>query len=132
LGAVMYRMITGEPPQYQHGPLSEGNLESQLNAYRKLILNAPKADAHRKVIGVDSDLATIIDRCLEPSPSKRLPNPQAVLTAIDTWQLRRVRRPLLFLTGCGFGLLFLVMALIGTYVFWTSVNTAEKGVVGRS
>jgi hypothetical protein len=132
LGAVMYRMLTGEPPHYQSTPLSEGNLESQLAAYRKLILHAPKPDAHRKLFGVDAELATIIDRCLEPSPSKRYPNPQAVLTALDAWQLRRVRRPLLFLTGCGFGLLFLVMAAIGSYVFWTSVNTAEQGVVNRA
>ncbi len=72
------------------------------------------------------------NRCLEPSPSKRFPNPQAVLTAIDAWQLRRVRRPLLYLTGVGFALLFLVMVAVGTYVFWTSVHTAESGVVNRS
>jgi hypothetical protein len=132
LGAVMYRMLTGAPPHYQSKPLSEGNLEAQLTAYRKLILHAPKPAAHRKILGVDSELASIVDRCLEPSPSKRFPNPQAVLTAIDAWQLRRVRRPLLFLTGVGFGLLLLVMALVGAYVFWTSVNTAERGVTGRA
>jgi hypothetical protein len=132
LGAVMYRMLTGAPPHYQSAPLSEGNLEAQLAAYRKLILHAPKPDAHRKVLGVDAELASIIDRCLEPSPSKRYPNPQAVLGALDAWQLRRVRRPLLLLTGCGFGLLFLVMAAIGAYVFWTSVSTAERGVVNRA
>lgn len=132
LGAVMYCMLTGKPPHYQTGPLAEGNLEVQLAAYRKLILNAPKANAHHKVPGVDSGLATIIDRCLEPSPSKRFPNPQAVLSALDVWKLARVRRPLLFLTGWGFGVLLLVMAAVGTYVFWTSVTTAEEGVTGRA
>jgi hypothetical protein len=132
LGAVVYRMLTGAPPHYQSTALSDGNLEAQLAAYRKLILNAPKANGHRKILGVDAELASIVDRCLEPSPSKRFPNPQAVLTAIDAWQLRRVRRPLLYLSGIGFGLLFLVMAAIGAYVFWTSVSTAERGVTDRA
>src|SRR5262245_15124714 len=38
LGAVVYRMLTGAPPHYRSGPLSEGNMEAQLQAYRKLIL----------------------------------------------------------------------------------------------
>jgi eukaryotic-like serine/threonine-protein kinase len=132
LGAVMYRMLTGAPPHYQREPFSEGNLESQLAAYRKHILDAPKPKAHRKVLGVDAELASIVDRCLETSVSKRYQNPQAVLTALDAWQLRRTRRPLLLLTGLGFGLIFLVMALIGAYVFWTSVNTAEREVIHRA
>lgn len=132
LGAVVYRMLTGAPPHYQSAPLSEGNLEAQLLAYRKHILNAEKADGHRRILGVDAELASIVDRCLETSPSRRFPNPQAVLSAIDAWQLRRVRRPLLLLTGCGFGFLFLVMAAIGAYLFWTSVNTAEEGVTTRA
>lgn len=132
LGAVMYRMLTGKPPHYQPGPLSDGNLEAQLAAYRKLILNAPMPEAHHKLPGVDAELASIIDRCLEPSPSKRFANPQAVLGALDAWQLARVRRPLLFLTGWGFAVMLLAMAAVGAYVFWTSVNTAEHGVTGRA
>jgi hypothetical protein len=132
LGAVMYRMLTGEPPHYQTKPLSDGNLESQLVAYRKLILNAPKPDAHRKVPGVDAELASIVDRCLESSPSKRLPNPQAVVSALDAWSLRRVRRPVLLFTGIGFALLLLMMASVGSYLFRTSVNTARRGVIERA
>ena len=132
LGAVMYRMLTGEPPHYKAGPPSEGNLESQLTAYRKLILNAPRADGHRKVPGVDAELAAIIDRCLEPSPSKRLANPQAVVTALDAWSLRRVRRPVLIFTVIGFALLLLMMALVGQYLFRTSVGTARQGVIERA
>jgi hypothetical protein len=132
LGAVMYRMLTGEPPYYQSKPLSDGNLESQLVAYRKLILNAPKPSAHRKAAGVDAELASIIDRCLEPSASKRFANPQAVVTALDAWSLRRVRRPVLVFTGVGFLLLFLMMAAVGQYLFRTSVNTARDGVIDRT
>ena len=132
LGAVMYRMLTGAPPHYQSTPFSEGNLEAQLAAYRKHILNAPKPNGHRKILGVDPELATIIDRCLETSPSKRFANPQEVVSALDAWQLRRVRRPLLILSALGFSLLFIVLAINGAYVFWTSVNTAEHGVIDRA
>ena len=132
LGAVMYRMLTGAPPHYQSTPFTEGNLEAQLAAYRKHILNAPRPDAHREILGVDSELASIINRCLETSPSKRFANPQEVVSALDDWQLRRVRRPLLLLAAFGFSLLFLVMAINGAYVFWTSVNTAERGVIDRA
>ena len=132
LGAVMYRMLTGDPPHYQSTPFSEGNLEAQLAAYRKHILNAPKPNGHRKILGVDPELATIIDRCLETSPSKRFANPQEVVSALDAWQLRRVRRPLLILSALGFSLLFIVLAINGAYVFWTSVNTAEHGVIDRA
>jgi hypothetical protein len=132
LGAVMYRMLAGRPPYYRPGRLADGNLDAQLTAYRKLILTAPRPAAHREVPGVDAELAAIVDRCLEPSPSKRYPNPQAVVTALDAWQLYRVRRPLLRLTGCGFALLMGVLAAVGAYVFWTSVFTAERGLVGRA
>ena len=132
LGAVVYRMLAGEPPYYQAKPVSDGNLESQLVAYRKLILNAPRPDGHRKVPGMDAELASIIDRCLEPSPSKRFPNPQAVVTALDAWSLRRVRRPVLIFTFIGFALLLLMMASVGSYLFRTSVNTARRGMIERA
>ena len=132
LGAVMYRMLTGQPPHYQSKPLSSGNLEAQLAAYRKLILASPVPKLHRQIHGVNADLAGIIEKCLNPSPSKRFENPQAVVSALDAWQLRRVRRPILIFTGLGFALLLVMMAAIGTYVFRTSVETARRGVVDRS
>ncbi len=135
LGAVMYRMLVGEPPHRSDigaATITSGTLDEQLTAYRKLIVSASTPKAHRKVPGVDSGLTSIIDKCLEPSPAKRFPNPQAVLTALDAWSLRRTRRPILWLTGLIFALLFFVMAAIGAYVFWTSVNTAEREVIDRT
>ncbi|VTR99003.1 serine threonine protein kinase : Probable serine/threonine-protein kinase OS=Blastopirellula marina DSM 3645 GN=DSM3645_09987 PE=3 SV=1: Pkinase [Gemmata massiliana] len=135
LGAVMYRTLTGEPP-HRNEPgathVTTGTLDAQLAAYRKLIFSAPKPRAHRSVPGVDSGLAAIIDKCLEPSPSKRFANPQAVLAALDAWNLQRVRRPLLWVTGFTFVLLFCLMALLGQYLFRTTVNTAEHGVESRA
>ena len=43
-----------------------------------------------------------------------------------------MRRPILLLAGICFSLLFIVMAINGSYVFWTSVNTAERGVIARA
>lgn len=132
LGAVVYRMLTGAPPHYFPGKLADGGLEAQLAAYRKRILGSPKPAAHRGIPGVNAELAGIIDRCLEPNPGKRFPNPHAVVAAFDAWKLRRVRRPVLLLTGAGFALLLLVMAVAGWYVFRTSVNTARNGVIDRA
>ncbi|MBN9121051.1 MAG: serine/threonine protein kinase, partial [Planctomycetes bacterium] len=136
LGAVMYRMLAGEPPHRTEIGAAEvtagGPLDAQLAAYRKLIFGSPKPRAHRSVPGVDPGLAAIVDRCLEPGPSKRFPNPQAVLTALDAWHLRRVRRPLLWVTGLTFALLFLLMSLAGQYLFRTTVTTAAHGVEGRA
>lgn len=132
LGAVVYRMLTGQPPHYQSTPLSTGNLEAQLTAYRKHILHAPKPNAHRKVPGVNAELAAIIDRCLATSPAKRFSNPQEVVSALDAWQLRRVRQPLLLFSGAGFLLLVLLLAAVGWYVFHMAVTTARNGVIERS
>ncbi len=135
LGAVMYRMLVGEPP-HRNEPgatsITTGTLDAQLAAYRKLIFTAPKPNAHRAVPGVDSGLAAIIDKCLEAGPSKRFANPQEVLAALDTRNLQRVRRPLLWVTGFTFALLFVLMALVGQYLFRTTVNTAEHGVESRA
>jgi hypothetical protein len=79
LGAVMYRMMSGQPPYYKSEPTS-GNLEAQLAAYRKMILSSPKPEAHQAVPGVDHELAGIIDRCLATSPANRFHNPQAVVS----------------------------------------------------
>jgi hypothetical protein len=136
LGAVMYRMLTGKPPHRDEPGATDvttgGTLDAQLAAYRKLIFSSPKPGAHRRVPGVDAGLAAIIDKCLEPGPSKRYPNPQAVLAALDAWNIQRVRKPLLWLTGFTFALLFVLMAVIGQYLFRTTVNTAAQGVESRS
>ncbi|MBA4187184.1 MAG: hypothetical protein C0467_04115 [Planctomycetaceae bacterium] len=132
LGAVIYRILTGKPPHYQSQPLTTGNLEAQLTAYRKHILHSTKATEHRMVPGVNAELASIIERCLEPIASKRFANPQAVVSALDAWQIRRVRQPILAFTGIGFVLLMILMAVVGTYVFRTAVSTARQGVIERA
>ena len=131
LGAVMYRMITGQPPHY-NSENPEGNLEAQLATYRKLILFSPKPENHRSIKGVDHELASIIDRCLASSSGARFTNPQAVVNALDAWNVRRVRRPLLFIMLGSFALMFLVIASIGAYFFSTSVSNARNEMTKRA
>jgi hypothetical protein len=136
LGAVMYRMLTGSPPHREDAGaslvLGTGTLDEQLSAYRLLIETSPPPSAHRKVPGVDAGLAAIVSKCLAANPRARYPNPQAVLTALDAWAIRRVRRPLMWLTGVGFALLLAVMALIGTILFRDTVTTTQHEVINRT
>ena len=136
LGAVMYRMLTGHPPHRGEAGvssvLSTGTLDAQLSAYRTLIQGAPAPREHRAVHGVDPDLAALIERCLAPKPADRYANPQAVLSALDSWAVKRGRRPLFLLTGLAFAALIAVMSFIGSLLFYDTVSTAERAVIDRS
>lgn len=136
LGAVLYRMLTGAPPHRDDphaGTLpASGALPDQLAAYRALIRTAPPPDAHRKVPGVDAGLAAVVDKCLAADPARRYPNPQAVVTALDAWRLRRVRRPMLAVTALGFALLLVMIGGIGAVLFRDAVSTATDELVQRA
>lgn len=126
LGALLYCMLTGEPPYRNDEAFSqlEGakSLEERMTRYQKIIAAAPPPDQHRKVAGVDKRLAEIIDRCLAVQPSRRFANVQAVLTALDQRSRARARRPLLVLSVLG-PLLFLgVMAFALTMGFVTAID----------
>jgi hypothetical protein len=136
LGAVLYRMLTGAPPHRddpQSGTLpATGPLADQLAAYRQLIRTTPPPAAHRAVPGVDAGLAAIVDRCLAVEPTRRYPNPQAVVTALDAWRLGRVRRPMLAVTALGFAVLLVVIGGIGAVLFRDAVTTATEQLVQRA
>ena len=126
LGALLYCMLTGEPPHRTPQALAaleqSLSLGEKLAAYRRAIEHAPPPTAHRRVAGVDRDLAEIIDRCLQTNPHRRFANPQAVLQALDGRQLRAARRPLLVLGAIGPGVLLGVL----TWFAWTTYDTAIR------
>lgn len=136
LGAVMYRMLTGMAPHREEAGantvFTSGTLDAQLHAYRSLIESTPVPAAHRRAYGVDSGLATIVSKCLAPNPRDRYPNPQAVLTDLDAWSLRRVRRPLMIITGLTFAALLVVMSLIGSALFADTIRTTEREIIEDS
>jgi hypothetical protein len=133
LGAVFYRMLTGAPPYASEGPWQQAlPLSQRLAAYRQHLLTAPPPRGHRQVPGVDAGLAAIVERCLAVQPEQRYPNPQAVLSALDAWQLQRLRRPLLAITAAAFAALLLILSLLGAYGFYTTITTAEREVVQRA
>jgi serine/threonine protein kinase len=114
LGAILYRMLTGDPPhrsaQAEKTFSEEGCLEDRLRRYRDFIRQAPPPMAHRKVLGMDAALARIIDRCLVVDPHRRYPNVQAVLDDLHARRRQQARRPLLILGLALPALVLLVMA----------------------
>src|SRR5690606_10999548 len=121
LGAVVYRMLVGEPPyrtaEAAAAIQAPGSLEERLARYRKHLAEAPKPTAHRSVPGVDAALAAIIDRCLAVNPKSRFPNVQAVFSALDARAAARARKPLLLLGGLGPLLVLFVILAVGGYEF---------------
>ena len=126
LGALLYCMLTGAPPHRTDEAAraidDAVNLTRRLARYRKMIQESPVPVGHRRVKGVDAELAAIVDRCLAPNPEERFPTVQAVLDALAARQRRRAQRPLMLLGTVGPALLLLVVSLF----FWRGFSTALR------
>ncbi len=135
LGAVAYRMLVGEPPHRHNDTVAEleqqTDLEQRLERYRRAISRGPRPREHRRVRGVDTALADIIDRCLEPNAERRFTNVQSVLEALERRRARRARRPLLVLGAVVPAVLLAVMALFAWNSFQRAVADSRAAVLGR-
>jgi len=132
LGALFYAMLTGQPPR-KDGRLSDelsGTLEldHRLRRYREGIADTPAPTAHRLVRGMDRPLASIIDRCLELEPKKRLPGAQAILHALERRRIRRRQRPLLWYGIAAPLVAAMIMALMGLMMFRHEVNASRSAL----
>jgi hypothetical protein len=136
LGAIIYRMLVGEPPFRTDEALRRieeaDDLAERLSRYQHCIRTSPRPTAHRRVRGVDRLLAEIVERCLEVNPSKRFPNVQAVLDALHSRERSRLRRPLVLLGFVGPVLLLLIVALFGLRGYDHAVRDSEDFITFRA
>ena len=136
LGSLVYHMLTGSPPfrtDENDRRLSDARtLEDRLAIYRQIVRQGPRPLAHRRVSGVDQQLAEIVDRCLAFDPTKRFPNAQAVLDRLVVREQFRARRPLVLL-----GLILPVLLLLGIAplafeAMRDAVNTTQRSLTRRA
>jgi len=135
LGALLYCMLTGEPPHRHDAATDEieaaGHIEERLTIYRRRIRRASVPTDHRKIPGVDRALAEIIERCLAPKPGDRYQSVQAVVDAMEARERVRARRPLLVLGFVGPALLMLVMLLFGWRTYHEATTESAAAVTQR-
>lgn len=107
LGAIAYGMlVAGQPPlpslprKDKHWETLEPTLRRedllvQLVEYQKSLEQAGRPDGHWKVPGIDSRLASIIDRCLELKPESRFRDAVAIAEALRARKRACQRGPIL-------------------------------------
>lgn len=78
LGAILYAMLTGNPPF---------RAETPVETLRQVIEQEPKHPSTLKE-GIDADLATIAMRCLDKDPQRRYSSAAALADDLERW-LRR-------------------------------------------
>jgi hypothetical protein len=136
LGALLYCMLTGEPPYRGEATTTQfaaaPDLEERLARYRKLITDSPPPSLHRKTPGVDRELADIVDGCLDPDRERRFANVQAVLDALDDRAKRRARRPLVLLGFIGPALLLAVMLIFAWSWFAAVMDESDFALRRRA
>lgn len=136
LGAVLYCMLTGRPPHWSEDSVrllqATDDLKKRLSLYRRMIRRDPMPLVHRKVRGVDRQLAEIIDRALAPAPENRYPNVQSVLGALDARDKRRSRRPVMLLGAIGPVLLLAVVTWFAWQGFGAAVSRTDHALTARS
>jgi eukaryotic-like serine/threonine-protein kinase len=132
LGALLYYMLTGNAPHRNAAAASTletaADLEERLARYRQLIETSPPPGEHRQVVGVDRELADIVDNCLAADRNRRYANVQEVLDALNERDKRRARRPLVLLGFIGPALLLGVMLIFGWSWFSTVMNESDEAL----
>ena len=135
LGAILYRMLTGEPPHRNPQVIQEldtvGGLDKRLAKYRQMINRQTTTPKIPRQAGLDRSLTEIICRCLEANPDKRFHNVQEVLSAVETRKRNRDRRPLTILGVLGPMFLLIMMTVFGSYWYGRTIQEARTAVRDR-
>lgn len=136
LGAILYAMLTGNPPHRHEKAVTEieraPQLEERLQRYRRVIQKSRPIMEVSPIPGVDKRLSDILNRCLAADPAQRYPNVQAVLNALDARQQHRARRPLIVLGAVGPLLLLSIVTVAAWLWFNTSLKQSEAALVDRA
>lgn len=136
LGALLYHMLTGNPPyrtpETEFQLRAQSSLDDRLHAYRHIISTAPLPADHRGVSGIDAALVELVDRCLHRDPAHRIPNPQVVLDLLDKRDFNRARRPLVWLGFLGPILFLFTLIWVAARVVPEAVGQAEMHLSERA
>lgn len=136
LGAILYRMLTGEPPSRTDVAARDieqaVDLPDRLARYRHHLVHAPAPSRHRRISRVDRALAEIVDRCLAIDPERRYANVQEIVDALAVRAESRARRPLMLLGFVGPMLLLCIMALTGLRGYEFAVRDSENAIRDRA
>ena len=136
LGALLFSMLTGQPPYYcaklAHEIETADDLHGRLQRYRDGLFAANKPVEHRAIAGVDRALAEIIDRCIAANPHKRFSNIQSVLLALRQRELAQARRPLMILGLLGPLLLIGGMTLFGLSAFRQTIDRTQAEITKKA
>jgi serine/threonine protein kinase len=132
LGALLYCMLTGEPP-FRDGAMLQkieksDVMEDRLDQYRRLINAAPRPLAHRRVPGVDRSLAEIIERCIDRDPKQRFASVQSVFQALRQREHAHARRPLMVLGLLGPLMLLAVMSVFGWNAWRGAILQTDQAI----
>ena len=128
VGAIIYRMLTGNPPyrteQVMNDMNTAGSLPQRLSRYREAIESTPPPTEHLKKSGMDRALARIVSRCLAVDPKQRYANVQQILQDLIRRELARERKPLMLLGIVGPLLLLMVSSLF-------AMRTIDRATEGQ-
>ena len=128
VGAIIYRMLTGNPPyrteQVMNDMNTAGSLPQRLSRYREAIESTPPPTEHLKKSGMDRALARIVSRCLAVDPKQRYANVQQILQDLNRRELARERKPLMLLGIVGPLLLLMVSSLF-------AMRTIDRATEGQ-
>lgn len=136
LGAILYTMLTGNPPYRDDATLlamdSSGNLVERLERYRELIQACGRPSGHTRVPGIDRALIEIVNRCLAVDPERRFATTHEVLDALRVRSHARVRRPLMMLGVVGPLALLAIMALFGWRGYQEATDQSTDAIRRRA
>ena len=119
LGALLYEMLTGDKPRYDNqlanllsSPSgSSTEMRDRLEKYARHLEASPLLAAHRKVPGVDSSVARLIEQCLSLDFADRPRDAAAVLKLMAQSEHARASKPLLIFGGLAPAIMLLGISL---------------------